>query len=161
TSQGCNFGASTTPNAGAAGSLCNPIGIALDSHDHLYIADYSNNRVLEFNTPLTVTATPGSGDTVADAVFGQADFNAIAANSGGLNAASLSAPTAVAVDSANNVYISDRNNNRVLEYNEAASPPTNSTANLVFGQGGSFGVSNCNNGGVNASSLCTPFQLAL
>src|SRR5262249_37501862 len=112
TSNGCNFGAGLSANAGSAGSLCNPYGIALDSHDNLYVADYSNNRVLEFNTPLTMTATPGSGDAVADLVFGQggSNFNAIAANSGGISASGLYAPTAVAVDGAGNVYIADANN---------------------------------------------------
>jgi hypothetical protein len=50
---GCNFGA--TVEGASADSLCVPEGIAVDSHDNLYIADQQNNRVLEFNTPLTVT----------------------------------------------------------------------------------------------------------
>jgi sugar lactone lactonase YvrE len=163
TSGYCNFGANTSANAGSASSLCNPVGVALDAHDNLYIADSSNNRVLEFNTPLMTTAIPGSGDTVADLAFGQGgtNFNSIAVNSGGINAASLAGPTGVAVDGLGNVYIADGNNNRVLEYNQAGSPPTNVTANIIFGQGGNLATNNCNAGGLNADSLCRPFQIAL
>ena len=58
---GCNFGGFIVGTS--ADSLCVPAGIAVDSHDNLYIADEQNNRVLEYNTPVTVTAVPGSGDT--------------------------------------------------------------------------------------------------
>jgi hypothetical protein len=46
----------------------------------------------------------------------------------------------------------------VLEYN---SPLTNTTANLVFGQGGDFTATGCNTGGVSADSLCGPSGVAL
>src|SRR4029077_6117407 len=65
-----------------ADSLCTPQGVGLDAKGNVYIADGTNgggsqpninNRVLEYNTPLLKTATPGSGDTTADRVFGQGD----------------------------------------------------------------------------------------
>jgi DNA-binding beta-propeller fold protein YncE len=58
----------------SANTFCTPAGVAVDSAGNLYVADYSNNRVLEFNTPEKVTGTPGSGDTTSDLVFGQSSF---------------------------------------------------------------------------------------
>ncbi|MGD0120379.1 MAG: hypothetical protein ABSD30_20105, partial [Candidatus Binatus sp.] len=65
---------SKTANNGGIGknTLNQPTGVAVDGHGNLYVADASNNRVLEFNTPLSVTAVAGSGDTTADEVWGQA-----------------------------------------------------------------------------------------
>ncbi len=40
-------------------------------------------------------------------------------------------------------------------------PVTSQTATAVFGQAGSFITRNCNNGSLNASSLCGPIGLAL
>jgi hypothetical protein len=163
TSGGCNL------NGGPdADSLCDPAGVALDKFGNVYITDYSNHRMLEYNTPFKVTSVPGSGDTTADLEFGQGngsgnDFTDNTANFGGLSATSLDNPYTVAIDSNTNVFIADDNNNRVLEYNEtttATTPPTNTTANLEFGQGGGagndFSTNNCNNGSLSATSLCNP-----
>jgi hypothetical protein len=48
----------------SANSLCEPGGLAVEGAGNLYVADSSNHRVLEYDTPLT------SG-TTADRVFGQ------------------------------------------------------------------------------------------
>jgi len=50
----------------SATSLCSPYGVALDPAGDLYVADYENNRVLEFDDPL--------GNATADRVFGQGGF---------------------------------------------------------------------------------------
>ena len=159
---GCNLGGSTV--AASADTLCGPTGIALDAHDNLYVADTTNSRVVEFNTPLTTTAVPGSGDTTADFVFGQGsagtDFTDIKCNGNGtLGSASANFacnPEAVAVDSSGNVFISDTSNSRVLEYNQPGTPPTNAAPNLVLGQA-NFTGSSCT---LNASGLCFPLQLS-
>ncbi len=158
---GCNFeGFTVTPDAD---SLCGPNGVALDSHDDLYIADTINNRVLEYITPLTASATPGSGDMTADLVFGQGAsgiaFTVNTSNNGGLTGTSLSGPRGLAVDGSDDLYISDTNNNRILEFDEAANPPANVAPRLVFGQ------SNLTTGlcGSSASinGLCQPYQVAV
>ena len=155
TSSSCNLGG-TSPSAR---SLCSPQAVATDSNGNLYIADYSNNRVLEFNTPLTTTATPGSGDTRADLVFGQgSNGSSFTTNSSGTTATTLYNPDSVALDSSNNLYVADYQNSRVLEYNESSSPPTNVTPNAVFGQGGQFTTNGCN---VGAAGLCNPSSVAL
>jgi sugar lactone lactonase YvrE len=151
-----------------ADSICDPAGVGVDKFGNVYIADYGNNRVLEYNTPFTVTSVPGSGDTTADLEFGQGsgtgdDFTTNSANSPSLSATSLYNPWDVTIDSNTNVYIADYSNNRVLEFNETAtatSPPTNTTANLVFGQA-NFTSDACNTGGVTATSLCDPVSVAV
>lgn len=159
---GCNFGGFTlTPDAD---DLCDPQGVALDSNDNLYIADTTNNRVLEYITPLTVTATAGSGDATADLVFGQGaggtNFTANACNSGGITGTTLCSPRGVAVDGSNNFYISDSSNSRVLEFDETTNPPANVSPHLVFGQGGSLTTGGCGSLG-SLATLCQPYQLVV
>jgi sugar lactone lactonase YvrE len=166
TSGACNFGGGAD-----ADSLCDPAGVALDKFGNVYVADYGNNRVLEYNTPFTLTSVPGSGDSaypIADLEFGQGsgsgtDFIDDSPNLPSLSATSLYNPWAVTTDSGANVYIADFNNNRVLEFHEtttATSAPANTTANLVFGQPNS--TSNAgNNGGRSATSLYGPTSIAV
>jgi sugar lactone lactonase YvrE len=165
-------------------SLTYPRGVAVDSHGNVYIADSWTSRVLEYNTPLEVTAVPGSGDTIADTVFGQnGSFTSAARNAGtlpgdlnGIGPDSLWNPTSVAIDSAGNVYVADLNNNRVLGYQSplqhTATPGSGDTiADTVFGQDGSFtksGPDTCNDGsfpgdavGVGPDSLCNPIGLGV
>ena len=95
----------------SANSLCFPQAVAVDGAGNLYVADESNNRVLEYDTPLT-------SDTTADRVFGQGgNFASGGCNNGGVSADSLCHPRDVAVDGAGNLYVADTDNHRVLEYN--------------------------------------------
>src|SRR5262249_22310340 len=136
----------------SASSLCAPRSAAVDGAGNLYVADVNNNRVLEYNTPFT------SG-TVADRVFGQGgDFTVGFCDNGGVTANSLCVPTGVAVDGSGRLYVADSNKSRVLEFH---TPLANSTANHVFGQGGSFTTGDCNLGGISANSLCGPIGVAI
>ena len=113
-----------------AASLCSPSGVAVDSAGNVYIADTANNRVLEYNTPLTT-------DTIADRVFGQGgSFTSSTCNLVGISASSLCQPLDVAVDSSDNLYVVDWQNNRALEYFTPIS--TDTIADRVFGQLGSM-----------------------
>ena len=79
----------------------------------IYIADDGGERVLEFSSPLT--------SSIANRVFGQGgDFNSESCNVG---AGGLCHPFSSAVDSGNNLYIADRDNNRVLEFDTVSSTP--------------------------------------
>ena len=165
-------------------SVTYPRGVAVDSLGNVYIADSGSDRVLEYNTPLEVTAAPGSGDMIADTVFGQnGSFTSAARNAGtlpgdlnGIGPDSLWNPFSVAIDSAGNVYVADLNNNRVLGYQSplqhTAAPGSGDTiADIVFGQDGSFtrgGPNACNDGtspgdavGVGPDSLCNPIGLGV
>ncbi|HYL60664.1 MAG TPA: hypothetical protein VEU51_17495, partial [Candidatus Acidoferrales bacterium] len=116
--QAGSFISSNTNNGGlSADSLSQPTGVAVDARGNLYVADGGNNRVLEFKTPL-------SSDTTADKVLGQGgSFTSGNANHGGLSASSLSSPFGVTVDGSGNLYVADKANSRVLEYDQPLAPP--------------------------------------
>lgn len=164
TSNSCNLGGGPSRN-----SLCNPIGVAIDGNKNVYVADFSNARVVEYNSPFAVTV-PGSNDLAADAEWGQGagsgtDSTHNSCDAGGVTATSLCQPVAVTLDANNNVYVADWARNRVLVYNQSANPPNNFTANKEFGQGGGSGIdftdSGCNPSGLTATTLCQPDGLAL
>ncbi len=164
-----------------AAYLCEPISVALDSNDNLYIADELNNRVLEYDQPLGSSAgcaTPGqpgcAGDVIADRVFGQGSegnnftYNNCA-NGVGPNpmpsAVGMCHPTAVALDSNDNLYVADTSNNRVLEFDQPIAR-SNFVANRVLGQGAinNFSTIACDNGGSAPTpspvGMCQPYGLA-
>ena len=108
----CNYD-SDIAGVSTANDLCDPAGVAVDGSGNLYVADKGNNRVLEYNTPLT-------SDTTADRVLGQDDFTHNAANL--MDAQGLNLPDAVAIDASatpNRVYVADEDNNRVLGWSDA------------------------------------------
>jgi sugar lactone lactonase YvrE len=158
----CANGAGGNPAPGA-GNLCGfkPVpassavyfalmGVATDSAGDLYIADYWNNRVLEF-TP----TSPGAFgvNPTASLVFGQgAGGTSFTTNQCGIGTTGLCGPASVASDPSGNLYVLDTNA-RVLEYNESTLPAANVIANHVFGQA-DFGASGCNSRGLSAISLC-------
>ncbi|HEY2107917.1 MAG TPA: NHL repeat-containing protein, partial [Candidatus Binataceae bacterium] len=122
--QGGNFnvGVCDASTLNGADKLCNPQGVAVDALGNLYIEDTLNNRVLEYNTPLSLTSGErGAGDTTADMVFGQGDnFVSSGANLGGTtpSADTLWNPILAALDSAGNLYVADYSNNLVVRYNQ-------------------------------------------
>ncbi|MEP7358349.1 MAG: NHL repeat-containing protein [Anaerolineales bacterium] len=142
------------PNNGGLSSisLANAQGVALDAQGNLYIADTSNNRVLEFNAPLTT-------DRIADRVFGQADFTHNGSNAGGLGPSSLSGPFGVAIDTSGNLWVSDSSNNRVLEYDDPLT--SDRVADFVVGQA-DFTHNLANRGSlISSSGFNLPLGLAL
>jgi hypothetical protein len=139
-----NFLTNTENTGGlSASSLRFPFSVAVDAFDNLYVADGENNRVLQYNTPLTT-------DTVADLVIGQPDFATGTCNTGGISASSLCTPLGLALDAAANLYVSDSSNNRVLEYDTPLAG--NTVADLVIGQP-DFVTNSSNTGGLSASSM--------
>ena len=130
-----------------ASGLFNPVGLALDPGGRLYVVDEFNNRVLSY----------AAGATTATVVFGQhGDFTTNAVNSPALDADALFEPAAVSVDTAGNVAIADRRNNRVLWY-----PSGSTTATRVYGQHGNFTISGANDVGVRADTLWEPAGVLL
>jgi sugar lactone lactonase YvrE len=97
---------------GTIGSSTNqlyyPFGLAVDSANALYIADYGNNRILKVP----------SGASTGTVVAGQSS----GASGSGLNY--LYYPTGVVVDSAFTVYVADLLNYRGVSWTNGASTGT-------------------------------------
>ncbi len=146
------------PNRGnadaSAVSLAAPVQIAFDEAGRLYLADFSNNRVL-------VYPAGASTGAAASAVFGQPNLTSKAANNPALGPNSLYAPLGVAVDPDGNVNISDAGNNRVLEYDNPFGPGGNFSADRVFGQPNfTTNTSNASDA-ASETSLSQPKMIAL
>ena len=161
TAYSCNQGLS----APTASTLCGEMffsgggGVGVDADGNVYIADTDNNRVLQFNTPLSGNPPPSTSFT-ANAVFGQGgSFTTSSGNLGGSNpsATSLDAPIDVKVDDSFNVYIVDQDNSRILEFNSGGSR-TNPSANTVLGQK-NFVSNFCPT--ASDTSLCDPAGVAI
>jgi len=101
-----------------AGTLCKLLGVALDSHGRMYVGDSVENRILGFRQPLI--------STIPDTVLGQGNqFLSDRPNLDGSapSAETLSYPTAVAVDGSDNLFTTDTDNNRVLQYLQPYAEP--------------------------------------
>ncbi|WP_221356265.1 RICIN domain-containing protein [Streptomyces beigongshangae] len=94
--------------AATAAHLNHPMGVAVDSAGDLYIADYNNHRIRK------ITKADGKISTVVGtSSAGLAPDGTLA------TAAQLRNPTAVAVDSAGDLYIADHGNHRVRKVTKA------------------------------------------
>jgi sugar lactone lactonase YvrE len=144
---GCNLGTTSKPTAA---TLCDPSRLATDPAGRLYIADAGNNRVLEYGSPMT-SATPNR-------VFGQNDSFVSRGCSNAISATTICKPVGVAIDSGGRLYLADYYHNRVLRYD---TPLTDSTADQVYGQLGSFSSNACNNKRISANSLCLPMDVTV
>jgi hypothetical protein len=91
-----------------AAQLNFPGDIAFDSLGNLYIADRSNHRVRKVETSGIITTVAGNG---------VAGFSG---DGGAATAAQLNNPIGVAVDSSDNLYISDTGNVRIRRLNVSA-----------------------------------------
>ena len=87
--------------------LNQPTGVAVDAAGNLYIADPQDQRVRKVSASGTITTLAGTG--VRD----------YSGDGGPASAATLNAPSGVAVDSAGNVYIADPGNKRVRKVTPA------------------------------------------
>src|SRR5208282_3850236 len=121
------------------------------------VADTSNNRVLEYDTPLAPNIT-------ADVVLGQPDFLHNQPNFP--DQSSLNNPSAVTIDASGmpftptHLYVADESNSRVLGWNDVTAFTNGAPADLVIGQPDPYSIA-CNSGGTSGSSLCNPSGVAV
>src|SRR5205085_2105616 len=84
-----------------AAQLDKPRGVAVDSADTLYVADYDNHRVRKVAADGKISTVAGTGTAGSDGDDGPA------------TSAQLNKPIGLAVDRANTLYIADHANHRV------------------------------------------------
>jgi sugar lactone lactonase YvrE len=141
-----DFTASEAPNPPTAVSLNGPTSVAAGIiGSQLYIADTGNHRILVYNDE------PADGR--ADAVIGQPDFTS---NSPGVGSNKLDTPTGLTLDAGNRLFVADRNNHRVLVFDQV---DPDAQADHLFGQP-DYDSNTPNNGGVSDSSLSAPTGVA-
>lgn len=96
----------SSDGTGAAASFHSPSGVAMDSSGNIYVADSENDLIRKITSAGVVTTLAGTAG-----VAGHAD--------GTGTSASFSSPAAVAVDSADNVYVADYGNNEIRKITSA------------------------------------------
>ncbi len=117
--------ATITPGTTAA-KMNSPIDVCVDSFDRLWVADYSNFRVLRFDA-ISSKATGAA----ADGVLGQASFTTNTPDSGSYG---LQYPAGVTVSSSGVLYVTCISGNRVLRFDHAATLANGTGASAVLGQ---------------------------
>jgi DNA-binding beta-propeller fold protein YncE len=89
--------------------LCAPERVAFDSSHNLWVSDFSNSRVLEFLAPFS------NGES-ASLVIGQPGFTTGHCTTAPPTQSSFCDMVGIAFDPANNLWVADNSNNRVLEF---------------------------------------------
>ena len=96
----------TIHDSATSGTLYSPDGLAFDGGGNLWVADTGFNRLLKFSPPFTM-------DQNASLVLGQENFSSTSA---ALSKTGLDQPYGIAFDKAGNMWVSDTNNNRIVEF---------------------------------------------
>ncbi|TYB79952.1 hypothetical protein ES674_08525 [Bizionia myxarmorum] len=99
-----------------------PRGITIDNAGNFYIADTENHKIRKINPNGTVSTIAGSIEGDADGTGTNAQFNA---------------PEGIAIDSQGNLYIADRDNNKIRKItpNGAVTTLAGNTAGYADGTG--------------------------
>jgi len=143
---------STTSGAASASKLSVPYSAVVDTNGTLYVADRANSRVLAY-------FFAADGDTVADFVFGPANFTTASPNQGNANCSqnTLFEPRGVALDGNRNLYIIDSGNFRVLGFDTPIPNPAPSITSLnpsaATAGGGTFALTVNGNNFISSSSV--------
>lgn len=115
--------------AASKATLRDPLGVAVNSAGDILVADTGNNVVRVINRRTGVITT-----TIG---IGTAGFSG---DGGPAQAAQLRGPSAVAVDSAGNIFVSDTGNNRVREVAASAGIIFTAAGTGSAGSGGAGGL---------------------
>ncbi len=117
---------SSNVSAATRSTLSGPVAVAFDHSGDLWVADFVNNRTLEFSPPF---ANGMNASLELGQPAGPNQFTSSGTSSG---PGALHSPVALAFDHAGSLWVVDRLNNRVLEFN----PPfvDGESASRVIGQ---------------------------
>ena len=102
--------------------LADPHGIAVDPAGNIFITDHSNQRIRMVDTSGIITTVAGTGS------------KGFSGDGSPATSAELNFPVGVAVDSAGNLFISDRDNGRIREVEAIAA---GNNADLAVAKSGS------------------------
>jgi sugar lactone lactonase YvrE len=122
---------------GANASFNRPVGLAVDSHGNVFVADEGNNLVRRITPTGAVSTWAGSGSV-----------GAVDASGAG---ASFSAPRGLAVDASGNVIVADTGNNKIRRI------ATDRTVSTLSGTG----ARGATDGAGNVAAFSTPAAIAL
>jgi sugar lactone lactonase YvrE len=126
-----------------------PLGVAVDGTGNVFIADTNNDRVRRVDaltSVITTVAGTGSACIPSTAACGDA---------GTATSAQLTAPSAVAIDGAGNLYIADTGDNRIRRV-------SGGTITTVVGTGTPCASGACGDGGAATSAqLQSPAGIAI
>ncbi len=145
----------------ASGSFTSPTGLAFDfSGKNLYVADPGSDNVYKINlgTTYTVTGTNTVSNIAINPVTlvaGNGTAGTTVNNSGLGLGSQLNAPTGVAVDAAENVYIADTGNHSIRMVNAA-----NGFLSTIVGITGTSGTGTVG-GAATVTQLTSPGGLAV
>jgi len=131
-------------NCVSVSSCIAPLGLAFDNKGNLFVADWINCRIIEYQSPFV------TGMAVS-LVIGAPDLST---RNCGTSASTMMSPFGLAFDSAGNFWAADSSNNRVLQFK--APFTTGMSASLVLGQS-SF---SSNGSGAGAAGLAGPSDVS-
>lgn len=129
-----------------------PCGIAVDSTGVLFVADTFSNRVLVFADAAALADADGADAT---GLLGQPSFTD---DTNRTSRKGLYFPRGLAIDAADNLYIADSNNNRVLRHDLARSKGAEADADFVLGQAD---FNSGTGGAPGANRFSIPFDVAV
>jgi NHL repeat len=129
----------STDGTGAAARFFVPSGVAVDREGNVYVAESANNTIRKITNAGVVT-------TLAGAAFTSGSIDGTGAG------ARFNVPSGVAVDSAGNVYVTDRNNHTVRKV---------TAAGVVTTLAGTAGTSGSTDGTGSAARFKAPYGVAV
>ncbi|KPA11285.1 NHL repeat containing protein, partial [Candidatus Magnetomorum sp. HK-1] len=121
-----------------------------DTSGSIYISDFNNNRIIRFDN-----AALKANGADADGVLGQPDYTS---NGATVSPTGLNRTISAILDDKGRLYVSDRDNHRLLIFNDANNKANGAEADYVLGQP-DFTSNTINNGGISERTMNKPRQL--
>lgn len=139
----------TTDNTGivSASTLDESSSLAFDASGNLWVADATNQRVLEFKPPF-------SNGMAASLELGQPSGTAFTSNNANTSQSGFNYPCAVSFDLSGNIQVADCQDSRVMIFDPPFSSGMNATT--VLGQAGFSGGAANEGGSIGANTLDQP-----